>query len=88
MSAETAAGRVELSYAELDRRAEAVAAHLRALGVGADQVVGLRVERSPDVVIGILAILKAGAAYLPLDPLYPTERVAFMLARRRRGRWY
>jgi amino acid adenylation domain-containing protein len=76
---ETACGRVELSYAELDRRAEAVAAYLRTLGVGANQVVGLRVERSPDVVIGILAILKAGAAYLPLDPVYPTERVGFML---------
>ena len=64
----------------LDRRAEAVAAHLRALGVGANQVVGLRLERSPEVVIGILAILKAGAAYLPLDPVYPTERMAFMLS--------
>jgi amino acid adenylation domain-containing protein len=79
LSAETATGRVELSYAELDRRAEAVAAHLRTLGVGANHVVGLRVHRSPEVVIGILAILKAGAAYLPLDPVYPTERVAFML---------
>jgi amino acid adenylation domain-containing protein len=80
LSAETPCGRVELSYAELDRRAEAVAAHLRSLGVNAGDVVGLRVHRSPDVVIGILAILKTGAAYLPLDPLYPTERVAFMLA--------
>ncbi len=79
VSAETRSGRVELSYAELDARAEAVAAHLRSLGVCAGQVVGLRVERSPEVVIGILAILKAGAAYLPMDPLYPTERVAFML---------
>ncbi|HKP43747.1 amino acid adenylation domain-containing protein [Mycobacterium sp.] len=79
LSAETSAGRVQLSYAELDHRAEALATYLRTLGVGANQVVGLRVERSPDVVIGILAILKAGAAYLPLDPLYPTERVAFML---------
>jgi hypothetical protein len=79
LSAQTATGRVELSYAELDARAEAVATHLRTLGVSANHVVGLRVERSPEVVIGILAILKAGAAYLPLDPLYPTERVAFML---------
>ena len=79
LSIDTASGRTELSYAELDCRAEAVAAHLRALGVGANEVVGLRVERSPDVVIGILAILKAGGAYLPLDPVYPTERVAFML---------
>src|SRR5262249_47045626 len=56
-----------------------LAAHLRALGVGANQLVGLRVERSADIVIGILAILKAGGAYLPLDPVYPTERIAFML---------
>jgi amino acid adenylation domain-containing protein len=68
-----------VSYAELDRRAEAVAAHLRALGVGANQAVGLRVQRSADIVIGMLAILKAGGAYLPMDPVYPTERVAFML---------
>jgi amino acid adenylation domain-containing protein len=80
LSAETASGRVQLSYAELDRRAEAVAAHLRALGVGANQAVGLRVERSADIVIGMLAILKAGGAYLPMDPVYPTERVAFMLS--------
>ncbi|MCW2589363.1 MAG: adpA [Mycobacterium sp.] len=80
VSIDTASGRQELSYAELDRRTEALASHLRCLGVGAGQVVGLRVERSPEVVIGILAILKAGAAYLPLDPLYPTERVAFMLS--------
>jgi len=79
LSADTAAGRVELSYAELNRRAEALATHLRTLGVRTGQAVGLRVERSPDVVIGILAILKAGAAYLPLDPLYPTDRIAFML---------
>lgn len=79
VSAETTAGRLDLSYAELDRRAEALAAHLRTLGVGVGQVVGLRIERGPDVVIGILAVLKAGAAYLPLDPLYPAERVAFML---------
>ncbi len=79
LSAETASGRTELSYAELDRLAEAIATHLRALGVAAGQAVGLRVERSPDIVIGMLAILKAGGAYLPMDPVYPTERVAFML---------
>ncbi|WP_395309808.1 amino acid adenylation domain-containing protein [Mycobacterium sp. AMU20-3851] len=79
LSAQTPTGRMELSYAELDARAEAIAAHLRELGIGAGQVVGLRVERSPEVVIGILAILKAGAAYLPMDPLYPTDRIAFML---------
>ena len=79
LSAQTPTGRMELTYAELDARAETLATHLRALGVHADHVVGLRLHRSPEVVIGILAILKAGAAYLPLDPLYPTERVAFML---------
>jgi amino acid adenylation domain-containing protein len=79
VSIDTASGRQELRYAELDRRAEDLATHLRALGVGANQVVGLRLERSAEVVIGILAILKAGGAYLPLDPVYPTERMAFML---------
>ncbi|MCP4659209.1 MAG: amino acid adenylation domain-containing protein, partial [bacterium] len=73
-----------LSYAELDARADRLAAHLRALGVGApasrsEIVVGLLLERSPEAVVGMLAILKAGGAYLPLDPAYPAERLAFML---------
>ncbi|HEX6288979.1 MAG TPA: amino acid adenylation domain-containing protein [Herpetosiphonaceae bacterium] len=68
-----------LSYAELNRRANQLAHHLRALGVGADTCVGLCVERSPDAVIGILGILKAGGAYVPLDPAYPAERLAWML---------
>jgi len=71
--------RVELSYAELNRRANVVAHELRALGVVADQLVGLRTERNAEMVVGLLAILKAGCAYLPLDPVYPKERVAFML---------
>ena len=79
VSVETVMGREELTYSELDRRAEAVAAHLRSLGVTTNQPVGLRVERSADVVVGMLAILKAGGAYLPMDPVYPSERVAFML---------
>src|SRR5262249_2787412 len=53
---------------------------LRALGVGPDVVVGLCVERSLDTVMALLGILKAGGAYLPLDPSYPCERLAFMLA--------
>ena len=71
--------RFELSYAELNRRANRVAHGLRAMGVVPNQLVGLRTERNAELVIGILAILKAGGAYLPLDPVYPKERVAFML---------
>ena len=65
-----------LSYRELDERANQLAHHLRALGAGPETVVALCVERSFDMVIALLAILKAGAAYLPLDPDYPEERLA------------
>jgi amino acid adenylation domain-containing protein/non-ribosomal peptide synthase protein (TIGR01720 family) len=71
--------RFELTYAELNRRANRVAHRLRASGVVPNQLVGLRTERNAELVIGILAILKSGGAYLPLDPVYPKERVAFML---------
>lgn len=69
-----------LSYGELCRRADRLAHCLAALGVGPEMPVGLFVERSLETVVGILGILKAGGAYLPIDPDYPRERVAFMLA--------
>ena len=69
-----------LSYRELDARANRLAHHLRAFGVGPEVVVGLCVERSLEMLVGLLAILKAGGAYLPLDPSYPDDRLAFMLA--------
>jgi len=69
-----------LTYGELDRRANGLAWKLRSLGVGPDVLVGLRSERSLDLVIAILGILKAGGAYVPLDPAYPRDRVDFMLA--------
>jgi non-ribosomal peptide synthetase component F len=69
----------QLSYGELDRRANALAHYLRARGVGPETVVGLCLARSPEMIVGLLAILKAGGAYLPLDPDYPPERLAFML---------
>jgi amino acid adenylation domain-containing protein len=69
-----------ISYAELNERADRLAGRLRARGVGADVIVGIAVERSLEMVVGLLAILKAGGAYLPLDPAYPAERIALMIA--------
>nr|WP_322102147.1 non-ribosomal peptide synthetase [Paraburkholderia sp. J41] len=69
-----------LSYAELDARANRLAQRLRRLGVGPDVKVGMGVERSVEMVVGLLAILKAGGAYVPLDPDYPAERLAYMIA--------
>lgn len=67
-----------ISYAELNERADRLARRLRGLGVGPEARVGLHVERSPEAIVAIFGILKAGAAYVPLDPLYPPERIAFM----------
>src|SRR5262249_19719981 len=68
-----------LSYGELEARANQLAHHLRGLGVGAETVVGLCLERSLEMLVGLIGILKAGGAYLPLDPSYPAERLGFML---------
>ena len=67
------------SYLQLDREAGSLAGHLLGLGAGTEQTVGVFLDRSPELVLTLLATLKAGAAYLPLDPDYPTERIAFML---------
>nr|WP_269749511.1 non-ribosomal peptide synthetase [Xenorhabdus lircayensis] len=69
-----------LSYGELNRRANQLAHHLIALGVQPDDRVAICVERSPAMVVGLLGALKAGGTYVPLDPAYPTERLAYMLA--------
>lgn len=68
-----------LTYDELNRRANQVAHYLATFGVGRGTLVGVCIERSPAIVVGLLGILKAGAAYLPLDPTYPSERLALML---------
>lgn len=73
------AGSQALSYRELNQRANQLAHRLQALGVGPNVAVGLCVERSFDMVVGLLGILKAGGAYLPLDPSYPSDRLSFML---------
>ena len=70
---------VQLTYGELNGRANRLARRLRALGVGPEVAVGLHADRSPEMVVGLLAILKAGGAYVPLDPVYPAERLTFLL---------
>jgi amino acid adenylation domain-containing protein len=69
----------EMTYQELNRRANQLAHYLQHLGVGPEVLVGICVERSLDMVVGLLGILKAGGAYVPLDPNFPSDRIAFML---------
>ncbi|MFG1363950.1 amino acid adenylation domain-containing protein [Xanthobacter versatilis] len=69
-----------LTYADLDRHAERIARRLAEAGVGPGDIVGISAERSPALIAGLLAILKTGAAYLPLDPIYPEARRAYMTA--------
>src|SRR5262245_51050544 len=68
-----------LSYAQLNHRADLLAAELQSLDAGPDVRVGLLVDRSIDAIVGMLGTLKAGAAYVPIDPAYPADRIAFML---------
>ena len=73
-------GKLSLTYKELDQRADRLANRLLELGVGPDVIVGLYLNRSLAMIVAALAVLKAGGAYLPLDPNYPAERLAFLLA--------
>ncbi len=69
-----------LTYSELNQQANQLALHLQSLGVGPDVVVGLFVERSLDMLVGLMGILKAGGTYVPLDPSFPQTRLAYMIA--------
>lgn len=69
-----------LTYRELNTRANQLAHYLQTLGVGPDVLVAICIERSLEMLVGLLSILKAGGAYVPLDPTYPVDRLAFMLA--------
>ncbi|HAG82187.1 MAG TPA: non-ribosomal peptide synthetase, partial [Cyanobacteria bacterium UBA12227] len=70
----------QLTYRELNQRANQLAHYLQQLGVKPEELVGICVERSLEMIVGLLGILKAGGAYVPLDPAYPQERLAFMLS--------
>src|SRR5579871_2498640 len=72
--------REQLTYSQLNRRANRLGHYLKSKGVGPDILVGLYLDRTPDLIVALLAILKAGGAYLPIDLSYPPERVAFMLS--------
>ncbi|HEU4508047.1 MAG TPA: amino acid adenylation domain-containing protein [Pyrinomonadaceae bacterium] len=70
----------QLTYKELNEKAQRLANHLRTLGVAPESLVGLCVERSVEMMVGLFGILKAGGAYVPIDPSYPPQRLSFMLA--------
>ncbi|MEH1098496.1 non-ribosomal peptide synthetase [Micromonospora sp. CPCC 205561] len=72
-------GDAHLTYRQLDRRADGLARRLRDLGVGPGRIVGLHADRSPELIVGLLAVLKSGGAYLPLDPALPDDRLRFMV---------
>ncbi len=73
-------GQAKTSYADLNARANQLARYLVALGAGPERLVAVALERSPELMVAILAVLKSGAAYLPVDPGYPADRIGFMLA--------
>ncbi|MCG8419701.1 MAG: amino acid adenylation domain-containing protein [Proteobacteria bacterium] len=73
-------GTDSLTYGQLDRRSNQLANHLQGLGVKAGELVGIFVDRSLDMMVGLLGVLKSGAAYLPLDPAYPPDRIGYMLS--------
>ncbi|WP_420714818.1 AMP-binding protein, partial [Streptomyces sp. WM6372] len=73
-------GGVELSYAELNARANRLARHLVACGAGPEMLVAVALPRSVDLVVALLAVLKSGAGYVPVDPEYPADRIAYVLA--------
>ena len=78
-------GEERISYADLARRANRLAHRLRRLGVGPESRVGVALERTPELVAALLAVLAAGGAYVPLDPAYPRQRLAFLLADAQEG---
>src|SRR5580658_834779 len=69
-----------LSYSELDARANQLARYLISLGAGPERLVAIAMPRSAEMIVAVVAVLKAGAAYVPVDPTYPVDRIAFMLA--------
>src|SRR5450432_39630 len=71
---------LSLTYYELNQRANQLARYLQTLGIGPDVPVGVCLERSIELVVGLLGVLKAGGAYVPLDPTYPSDRLTFMLS--------